>query len=88
MEGTKHEVGKYIYIAGRSGYLRRVNIQKCQIRFGTGVPAAERVRSASDYLREDAEVRVTADQSENGEWIAIEVLILKLPVLDKTRLLT
>jgi hypothetical protein len=88
VEGSKHEAGKYIYIAGRSGYLRRVNIQKCQIRFGNGVPAAERVRSASDYLRDDAEVRVTADQSDNGEWIAIEVLILKLPILDKTRFLT
>jgi hypothetical protein len=88
VEGNKREAGKYIYIAGRSGYMRRVNIQKCQIRFDNGVPPSQRIRSAAEYLRDDAEVRITADQAENGEWVAIEVLILKLPALDKARLAT
>lgn len=88
VEGNKREAGKYIYIAGRSGYLRRVNIQKCQVRFDNGVPPSQRIRSAAEYLRDDAEVRITADQAENGEWVAIEVLILKLPALDKARLVT
>lgn len=88
VEGTKREAGKYIYIAGRSGYLRRVNIENCRVRFDSGVPASQRVRSASEYLRDDAEVRITADQAQNGEWVAIEVLILKLPALDKARFVT
>lgn len=88
VEGTKREAGKYIYVAGRTGYLRRVNIQKCRVRFDSGVPAAERVHNPSDYLRDDAEIRVSANQSENGEWVALEIVILKLPVLDKARLLT
>jgi hypothetical protein len=88
VEGTKHEAGKYIYVAGRGGYLRRVNIEKCRVSFDSGVPSSERVRNASEYLRDDAEVRITADQAQNGEWVAIDVLILKLPVLDNTRLRT
>jgi hypothetical protein len=88
VEGTKREAGKYIYVAGRGGYLRRVNIEKCRVSFDSGVPTSERVRNASEYLRDDAEVRITADQAQNGEWVAIEVLILKLPVLDKARLRT
>ena len=75
-------------MAGRGGYLRRVNIEKCRVRFDSGVPASQRVGSAAEYLRDDAEVRITAEQAQNGEWIAIEVLILKLPILDKARLLT
>ena len=88
VEGNKLEAGKYIYVAGPSGSLRRVNIQKCRVRFDSGVPAGERTHSASDSLRESAEIRVRAEQSQNGEWVAIEILILKLPALDKARLLT
>jgi hypothetical protein len=85
VEGNKHEAGKYIYVAGRSGYLRRVNIQKCRVRFDRSLPASERVGSAARYLRDNAQIRVIADQSNDGEWVAIDVIILKLPVLDTAR---
>lgn len=88
VEGTRRETGKYIYVAGPNGYLRRVNIQKCRVRFGDGVSASDRIHSAAEYLRQDAEIRVTADQAENGEWVAVEVLILKLPAIDKASLHT
>lgn len=87
VEGTKHEAGKYIYVAGPSGSMRRVNIQNCRIRFDSGVPVRQRARSAAESLRDSAEVRVTAEQKENGEWMAIDIVILKLPVVDKIRLL-
>lgn len=85
IEGTKREVGKYIYVAGRGGYMRRVDVQGCHVRFDAALPAAQRVRSASESLREGAEVRVTAEQRDNGEWMATEIVILKLAEIDKVR---
>jgi len=86
VEGTKHEAGRYIYVAGRAGYMRRVNIERCRVQFAASVAASERVRSAAESLRDSAEVRVTAEQSANGEWVATDILILKLPEVDKVRL--
>jgi hypothetical protein len=87
VEGTKREAGKYIYVAGPSGSMRRVNIQNCRVRFDMAVPPGQRVRSALESLRNSAEVRVTAEQRQDGEWMAIEIVILKLPAIDKIRLL-
>jgi hypothetical protein len=86
VEGTKHEAGRFIYVAGRSGYMRRVNIERCRVQFAAGVAASQRVRSAAESLKDSAEVRVTAEQSANGEWVATDILILKLPEVDKVRL--
>ena len=87
VEGTKREAGKYIYVAGRGGFMRRVNIQRCHVRFGVDVPPSQRVASASESLKDSAEVRVTAEQGEDGEWMASDIVILKLPAIDKVRLL-
>jgi len=86
VEGTKREAGKYIYVAGRGGLMRRVNIQKCRVRFGADVPPSQRVASASESLKDSAEVRVTAEQDNEGEWMASEIVILKLPEIDRARL--
>jgi hypothetical protein len=80
VEGTKHEAGKYIYIAAPNGSMRRVNIQNCRVRFAPGVQGAQRGRSATESLRDNTQVRVTAEQTEKGEWIATDILILKLPL--------
>ena len=87
VEGTKREAGKYIYVAGRSGYMRRVNIQQCHVRFDSGIPASQRVQSAAESLHESAEILVTAEEGRNGEWVASDIVILKLPKIDKVRLL-
>lgn len=87
VEGTKREAGKYIYVAGPSGSMRRVNIQNCRVRFDVAVPPGERIRSAAESLRDNAEVRVTAEQKQNGEWVATEIVILKPAAIDKIRLL-
>jgi hypothetical protein len=68
--------------------MRRVNIERCRVQFGAGIAASQRVRSAAESLRDSAEVRVTAEQSANGEWVATDILILKLPEVDKVRLRT
>ena len=87
VEGTKHEHGKYIYVAGPTGLMRRVNIQTCRVRFDASVPLRQRIHDASESLKDSAEVRVTADQRDDGEWVATEILILKLPMVDRVRLL-
>ena len=56
--------------------------------FGTDVPPSQRVTSASESLKDSAEVRVTAEQGKDGEWMASEIVILKLPEVDKVRLRT
>jgi hypothetical protein len=86
VEGSKKEAGRYIYVAGRGGYMRRVNIQRCRVLFGVDVPPSQRVASASESLKDSAEVRVTAEQGKDGEWMASEIVILKLPAVDKVRL--
>jgi hypothetical protein len=87
VEGTKREQGKYIYVAGPTGLMRRVNIQNCRVRFDTSVPLRQRVHNASESLKDSAEVRVTAEQRDDGEWVATEILILKLAQVDRIRLL-
>lgn len=87
VDGTKREQGKYIYVAGPTGLMRRVNIQNCRVRFDASVPLRQRVHNASESLKESAEVRVTAEQRDDGEWVATEILILKLPQVDRVRLL-
>ena len=66
--------------------MRRVNIQKCRVRFGADVPPSQRVASASESLKDSAEVRVTAEQDNEGEWMASEIVILKLPEIVRARL--
>lgn len=86
VEGTKREAGRYIYVAGPSGYMRRVNIQRCRVRFDSAIPASQRVRSAAESLKDSAEVRVTAEQGSDGEWVALDIVILKLSAVDQVRL--
>lgn len=88
VEGTQHEAGKYIYVEAQRGYLRRVNIQKCRVVFDSGVAASQRVRNAAEALRDGAEVRVIAEQREQGDWVATEIVILKPAAIDQVQLRT
>src|SRR5256885_9239763 len=73
VEGNKREAGKYIYVSARAGYLRRVNIQKCRGRFDASIPASQKGRGASEFLRDNAEVPGTAGTSNHGGLGAVEV---------------
>ena len=86
VQGTKREAGKYIYVAGRTGYMRRVNIQRCRVRFGDTIPSSQRLQTAAESLRDNAEIRVTAEEDSHGEWVASEIVILKLAAIDQVRL--
>ena len=70
----------WIYVQGRNGMARRVEISKAQVMYDQDVPAAERRPKPEEALVAGAEVRVTAEQGSDGEWRASTVEILKAAV--------
>jgi hypothetical protein len=73
-----HGAGRnWIYVQGRNGMARRVDISHAQISYDDDVPAAIRLAKPQAALIAGAEVRVTAEQGSDGEWRASRVEILK-----------
>ena len=70
----------WIYVQGRNGTARRVEISRAKILYDEDVPAAERRPKPEEALTPGAEVRVTAEQDSDGEWHATQVEILKVAV--------
>jgi hypothetical protein len=68
----------WIYVQGRNGMARRVNIEHARVAYDEEVPATERRPKPEDGLVVGTEVRVTAEQGSDGEWKASEVEILKV----------
>ena len=70
----------WIYVQGRNGAARRVEISRAKILYDEDVPPAERRPKPEEALTPGAEVRVTAEQDSDGEWHATQVDILKAAV--------
>jgi hypothetical protein len=71
--------GRWVYIKGRSGSMRRVEISKARFAYLDTVPRASRAAKPADDLKDGAVVQVTVEQDKrSGEWIASAVLIVKL----------
>ncbi len=71
--------GKWIYIKGRSGSMRRVEVSKAHFEYLDSVPRASRSAKPLDDLKDGAVVQVTAEQDQrSGEWIATAVLFVRL----------
>jgi hypothetical protein len=68
----------WIFVEGRNGMLRRVEVAHAEIVYGEEVPASQRHNCNSDCLNAGQEVRITAHQDASGEWWAKRVEILKL----------
>ena len=68
----------WIYVQGRNGMLRRVEISRARVLYAPSVPAADRAKNPAQDLIPGAEVRVTAEQDGDGEWRASRVEILKI----------
>jgi hypothetical protein len=68
----------WIYVQGRNGMARRVEIAHAHVTYDEEVPATQRRSKAEDGLVVGTEVRVTAEQGSDGEWKASEVEILKV----------
>ena len=73
----------WIYVQGRNGAARRVEVAHAKIEYDEDVPAAERGVKAEDALVPGSEVRVTAEQGSDGEWHAERIEILKSEVTTK-----
>lgn len=67
----------WIYVQGRNGTARRVEVAHARIEYDDDVPPAERNAKPEEALVAGSEVRVTAEQGNDGEWHATEVEILK-----------
>lgn len=76
IDGPSADKG-WIYIQGRNGMARRVEILHAHVAYDEEVPAADRRAKAEEALIVGAEVRITAEQGSDGEWRASEVEILK-----------
>jgi hypothetical protein len=74
----------WLYVQGRNGTARRVEISHAQIVYDEDVPTAERRPNPEDALVVGTEVRVTAEQGSDGEWRASQVEILKPAVQPST----
>ncbi|HUS18624.1 MAG TPA: hypothetical protein VMZ25_03155, partial [Terriglobales bacterium] len=81
--GAKVEDG-ILYIRARNGMARKVRVEKAVIEYDEDVPKSQRGREAAKSLCDETLVRVTAEQSdrEDGEWKALNILILPDPALD------
>ena len=67
----------WLYVQGRDGSVRRVDISHASVGYDDTVPADQRKPAAREQLAAGAEVRVTAEQGRDGEWRASRVDILK-----------
>jgi hypothetical protein len=68
--------GRWIYVKGRNGLLRRVEISRAKVSYQKSVPNAKREKLPELALKPGTEVRVSAEQDTDGEWRADEVEVL------------
>ncbi len=66
----------WIFIRGKNGNLRRVEIKAATVHYEETFPAAKRKNSPRASLKPGIEVRVTATQGKDGEWHASEIEIV------------
>src|SRR5579884_1354623 len=57
-----------VFVKGKNGSLRRVQLGTAKIRFDNNIPLSERSDDPARALQRGAIVRVTAEQDAHGEW--------------------
>ena len=67
----------WIFVKGKNGMLRKVEIKAAAVHYEDTFPAAKRKQSAKASLKPGIEVRVTATQAKDGEWHASEIEIME-----------
>jgi hypothetical protein len=68
----------WIYVLGRNGQVRRVDVSHSQVSYGDPVAQRDRRKSPRESLVPGSELRITAEPDEKGEWRAIQVEILRI----------
>ncbi|HEU5402461.1 MAG TPA: hypothetical protein VFU86_13945 [Terriglobales bacterium] len=66
----------WIFVKGKNGMLRKVEIKTAAVHYEDTFPAAKRKTPPKASLKPGIEVRVTATQGKDGEWHASEVEIV------------
>jgi hypothetical protein len=72
---SEQRVG-WIFVKGKNGLLRRVEIAKAKVAYADSYPTEKRLGSPRFALKPGIEVRVTATQGKDGEWHAVDVEIM------------
>jgi hypothetical protein len=70
----------WMFLKSANGQVRRVGISRAQVVYSETVPAKQRQTMPALSIASGAEVRVTAEQDQDGEWRAIKIEILNLHV--------
>ena len=70
----------WMFLKSPNGLVRRVGISRAQVVYSETVPAKERQKMPAQSIATGADVRVTAEQDNDGEWRAIRIEILNLHV--------
>lgn len=73
---TASRTDGWIFVKGKNGMLRKVEIKSAAIHYEDTFPRAKRKPSAKSSLKPGIEVRVTATQGKDGEWHASDVEIV------------
>ena len=78
VEGPKaKQVQGWIFVQGKNGMLRRVEIAQANIHYDESFPESKRQVTPRTALKPGIEVRVTANQGKDGEWHATEIEIME-----------
>jgi hypothetical protein len=79
----------WIWVKGANGMLRKVGVNGARVIYDDAVPHVDRERHPEMSMKSGAEVRVTANQDDDGEWRASKIEILKLksaePVIEPSQ---
>jgi hypothetical protein len=67
----------WIYVEGRNGMIRIVEISSAKVTYDSNFPQSRRRKVAANSLARGAEVRVTAELEDGGNWHASEIEIIR-----------
>lgn len=75
----------WVYIVGRNETLRLVHIANASVFYADEFPTRLRRQKPATSLKPGVDVRVTAEQDENGNWQASEIEIIGLKMRNRKR---
>jgi hypothetical protein len=77
VEGPQGESGAgFVYLRSRNGNVRKVETTKAVVAYDDAVPKDQQTSSAAEALKPGTDVRITAEQTADGEWHASRIDIL------------
>ena len=68
----------WIWVKGANGRLRKVGVSRARVVYDNAVPVVDRERQPELSMKPGAEIRITASQDRDGEWLASRIEILQV----------